>query len=174
MGDHSSRPLLVVDGDSFAHRAHHGLPKSIRRRGNRGAGAIVGFANFLLRLYETERPRAVLVAWDTLDVPTYRHRAFAGYQRASPGVACPPDAKPAPSRRVWNSVNQNWLKRCRARPVGLFNEFDRRVKTEIPDKLSHSTWYKKSVRSGSFGSLGMDPQRSHPLLSSIIKGGYER
>ena len=80
MGDHSSRPLLVVDGDSFAHRAYHGLPKSIRRRGNRGAGAIVGFANFLLRLYETERPRAVLVAWDTLDVPTYRHRAFAGYQ----------------------------------------------------------------------------------------------
>jgi DNA polymerase-1 len=22
----------------------------------------------------------VLVAWDTLDVPTYRHRAFANYQ----------------------------------------------------------------------------------------------
>jgi len=79
-GDHPIRPLLVVDGDSFAHRAYHGLPKSIRRSGNRGAGAIVGFANFLLRLYETERPRAVLVAWDTLDVPTYRHRAFASYQ----------------------------------------------------------------------------------------------
>ena len=25
-------------------------------------------------------PRAVLVGWDTLDVPTYRHRAFAAYQ----------------------------------------------------------------------------------------------
>src|SRR5271163_2719774 len=75
-----SRPLLVIDGDSFAHRAYHGLPKSIRRRGNRGGGAIVGFANFLLRLYENERPRAVLVGWDTIDVPTYRHRAFAGYQ----------------------------------------------------------------------------------------------
>jgi DNA polymerase-1 len=72
--------LLVIDGDSFAHRAYHGLPKSIRRRGNRGGGAIVGFANFLLRLYESERPRAVLVAWDTLDATTYRHRAFAGYQ----------------------------------------------------------------------------------------------
>jgi DNA polymerase-1 len=80
LGDHLSRPLLVIDGDSFAHRAYHGLPKSIRRRGNKGAGAIVGFANFLLRLYETERPRAVMVAWDTLDVPTYRHRAFASYQ----------------------------------------------------------------------------------------------
>jgi len=75
-----SRPLLVIDGDSFAHRAYHALPKSIRRRGNRGGGAIVGFANFLLRLYESERPRAVLVGWDTLDVPTYRHRAFAAYQ----------------------------------------------------------------------------------------------
>jgi DNA polymerase I len=74
------RPLLVIDGDSFAHRAYHGLPKSIRRRGTRGGGAIVGFTNFLLRLYESERPRAVLAGWDTLDVPTYRHRAFAAYQ----------------------------------------------------------------------------------------------
>jgi DNA polymerase I len=75
-----SRPLLVIDGDSFAHRAYHALPKSIRRRGDLGAGAIVGFANFLLRLYESERPRAVLAGWDTLDVPTYRHRAFPAYQ----------------------------------------------------------------------------------------------
>jgi DNA polymerase-1 len=59
-----SRPLLVIDGDSFAHRAYHGVPKSIRRRGNRGGGAIVGFANFLLRLYESERPRAVHIAQD--------------------------------------------------------------------------------------------------------------
>ena len=75
-----NRPLLVVDGDSFAHRSYHALPKSIRRRGNKGAGAIVGFANFLLRLYTEEHPRAVLVGWDTLDAPTYRHRALPGYQ----------------------------------------------------------------------------------------------
>ena len=74
------RPLLVVDGDSFAHRAYHGLPKTIRSRGDRPGGAILGFANFLLRLYESERPRAVVVGWDTLDQPTYRHEAFAPYQ----------------------------------------------------------------------------------------------
>jgi DNA polymerase-1 len=74
------RPLLVVDGDSFAHRSYHALPKTIRRRDGGGAGAIVGFANFLLRLWDEERPRAVLVGWDTLDAPTYRHRALAGYQ----------------------------------------------------------------------------------------------
>jgi exodeoxyribonuclease-3 len=27
-----SRPLLVIDGDSFAHRAYHALPKTIRRK----------------------------------------------------------------------------------------------------------------------------------------------
>jgi 5'-3' exonuclease len=73
-------PLLVIDGDSFAHRAYHGLPKTIARADGRPAGAILGFANFLVRLWESERPRAVLVAWDTLDMPTYRHTAFAGYQ----------------------------------------------------------------------------------------------
>lgn len=74
------RPLLVIDGDSFAHRAYHGLPKSIRRKGNRGGGAIVGFANFLIRLFENEHPRAVLVGWDTLGAPTYRQKLYPAYQ----------------------------------------------------------------------------------------------
>jgi DNA polymerase I len=75
-----SRPLLVIDGDSFAHRAFHGVPKLIRRCGGRGGGAIVGFANFLLRLFESEQPRAVLVGWDTLDSPNFRQKLFPAYQ----------------------------------------------------------------------------------------------
>ena len=66
--------MLVVDGDSFAHRAYHGLPKTIR------LNAVVGFTNMLVRLWEVERPDAVLVGWDTLTTPTYRHEAFAAYQ----------------------------------------------------------------------------------------------
>jgi DNA polymerase-1 len=73
-------PLLVIDGDNFAHRSYHALPKSIRRKCNRGGGAIVGFSNFLLNLYAGERPRAVLVGWDTLGVPTYRQELFPAYQ----------------------------------------------------------------------------------------------
>ncbi len=73
-------PLLVIDGDSFAHRSYHALPKSIMRRGDRPAGAILGFANMLLRLYREEQPRSVLVAWDTLEAPTYRHEEFPAYQ----------------------------------------------------------------------------------------------
>lgn len=74
------RPLLVIDGDSFAHRAYHALPKNISRKGDKPAGAILGFANMLLRLYRGEQPRAVLVAWDTLETPTYRHEALPSYQ----------------------------------------------------------------------------------------------
>lgn len=75
-----NRPLLIIDGDLFAHRSYHALPKTIMRAGSRPAGAILGFANFLLRIYAAEQPRAVLVAWDTLEVPTYRHKAFPAYQ----------------------------------------------------------------------------------------------
>ncbi|TML50132.1 MAG: 5'-3' exonuclease [Actinobacteria bacterium] len=76
-----SRPLLAVDGDSFAHRAYHALPKTAFRRSDGGPGnALEGFTNMLLRLWQGERPRAVVVAWDTLEVPTYRHTAFDGYQ----------------------------------------------------------------------------------------------
>lgn len=68
------RPLLVIDGDSLAHRAYHAMPKSIRLNG------VLGFANMLLRLWENEQPRAVLVGWDTYEIPTYRHKEFEPYQ----------------------------------------------------------------------------------------------
>jgi DNA polymerase-1 len=74
------KPLLVVDGDSFAHRAYHALPKTMRRANGRPGNAVVGFTNMLLRLWHDERPRTVLVGWDTLDAPTYRHEALPGYQ----------------------------------------------------------------------------------------------
>jgi DNA polymerase-1 len=69
-----------VDGDSLAHRAYHALPKSFRRAEGRPGNALLGFSNFIMRLWQSEQPRAVLVGWDTLDTPTYRHELFAGYQ----------------------------------------------------------------------------------------------
>jgi len=74
------RPLLLIDGDSCAHRPYHALPKSTLGRDGKPARAILGFANFLMRIYRSEQPRAVLVAWDTLEAPTYRHKMFPQYQ----------------------------------------------------------------------------------------------
>jgi DNA polymerase-1 len=56
------------------------LPKTIRRGDGKAAGAIMGFANFVLRLYADERPRAVIVGWDSLEARTKRHGMFPAYQ----------------------------------------------------------------------------------------------
>jgi DNA polymerase-1 len=73
-------PLLVVDGDSFAHRAYHGVPKSVQRAGGKGGNAILGFTNYLVRLIEAEKPRAVFVGWDKLSEPNWRAKELDGYQ----------------------------------------------------------------------------------------------
>ena len=75
-----SAPLLVVDGDSLAHRAFHALPSSIRDGAGRPANMIVGFGNMLVTVWESVQPRATVVGFDTLTSPTYRHEAFAAYQ----------------------------------------------------------------------------------------------
>jgi DNA polymerase-1 len=74
------KPLLIVDGDSFAHRYYHALPKSIRRKDGGAGNLLDGVGGLLIRLWQEERPRAALVAWDTLTVPTYRHNALPAYQ----------------------------------------------------------------------------------------------
>ena len=77
----SKGPVLAVDGDSLAHRAYHALPKSIRRATDKGpANMIVGFTNMLVRLWEIVEPRFVVVGFDSLDTPTYRHEALPVYQ----------------------------------------------------------------------------------------------
>jgi DNA polymerase-1 len=72
--------LLAVDGDNFAHRAYHGLPKTIKRAGGKPGGALVGFANALLRLWDDLHPEAVVACWDLLAVPNFRAELLPVYQ----------------------------------------------------------------------------------------------
>ena len=74
------RPLLAVDGDSVAHRAFHALPRSIAGSDGKPANMLLGFANMLLSVWEAEQPRAVVVAFDSIGEPTYRHQLLPGYQ----------------------------------------------------------------------------------------------
>ncbi len=73
-------PLLAIDGDSFAHRAFHGLPRSIRRAGGRPGNLLQGLVSMVARLWVAERPRAVIVGWDVVGAPTYRNALLPGYQ----------------------------------------------------------------------------------------------
>jgi DNA polymerase-1 len=74
------RPLLAIDGDSFAHRAFHALPRSIRRTDGRPGNLLTGLTSMVVRLWLAEQPRAVVIGWDVLDHPTYRNELLPGYQ----------------------------------------------------------------------------------------------
>ena len=77
----SRGPLLVIDGNLFAHRSYHALPKTILRRGRKQAGAIVGFANTLLLGCTAKKSLARCWLRRTRSsVPTYRHEEFSNYQ----------------------------------------------------------------------------------------------
>ena len=73
------RPLLVIDGDSLAHRAYHGS-RPLAGAGGRPINAMHGFAVMAMGLWRAEKPRAVLACWDTLTAPTYRHELWPSYQ----------------------------------------------------------------------------------------------
>jgi DNA polymerase-1 len=75
-----SRPLLAVDGDSLAHRAFHALPSSIKGRDGRQSNMLVGFANMLVSVWESEQPRTMFVGFDSIGHPTYRHELLPVYQ----------------------------------------------------------------------------------------------
>src|ERR687883_460369 len=78
--DVAEAPLLIVDGDNLAHRAYHSIPKTVKGAGGRPINAIVGWTNMVLYLWDTEQPRALFAAWDTLGVETYRHKLWPDYQ----------------------------------------------------------------------------------------------
>jgi DNA polymerase-1 len=84
----SRRPLMAIDGDSLSHRAYHALPRSILGADRKPANMLVGFANMVLSLWDTEAPRTIFVGWDSVGEPTYRHELLPGYQS---GRDFPPD-----------------------------------------------------------------------------------
>ena len=73
-------PLLLIDGDNLAHRAYHAIPRTVQGAGGRPVNAVLGWTTMLLALWDEQQPRAVFAAWDTLQVPTYRHHLWPSYQ----------------------------------------------------------------------------------------------
>ncbi len=72
------RPLLVVDGDSLAHRAFHAMPR-VTGTDDRPVGATLGFANMLLTVWDAYPSRAVVVALDSRELG-YRNELLPPYQ----------------------------------------------------------------------------------------------
>jgi DNA polymerase I len=70
--------LFLVDGNSLGYRAFYALPEELATSDGFPTGALLGFANMLMRLLGDYKPQGVLVAWD--ERPTHRLEKFPGYK----------------------------------------------------------------------------------------------
>ena len=78
------KKLYLLDGMALAYRAHFAFINS-RLKNAEGipTGAVLGFANTLMKLLEEEKPTHIAVAWDT-HAPTFRHDLDEDYKANRP------------------------------------------------------------------------------------------
>lgn len=80
----SNNKLIILDGNSLAHRAFYALPLLTNRKGV-FTNAAYGFTTMLLKILKAERPEYVVVAFDK--GKTFRHEqfeAYKGHRKATP------------------------------------------------------------------------------------------
>jgi len=77
--------LVLIDGHAILHRAYHAFPKSLTTRNGELVNAVYGFTRILLSVLNELGPKYVAVAFD-LPIPTFRHKAYVGYQVQRPAM----------------------------------------------------------------------------------------
>lgn len=80
----SQKPVLLVDGSSWLHRAFNALPPLTTGAGE-ATGAIFGVVNMLRRLVQDYQPDHIAVVFDAPG-PTFRHRYFPDYKANRPSL----------------------------------------------------------------------------------------
>jgi len=72
------KKLILIDGNSLANRAFYALPLLSNKKGL-FTNAVYGIAMLLFKIYETERPDSMLVAFDA-GKETFRHQEYEEYK----------------------------------------------------------------------------------------------
>ncbi|MDP2704571.1 MAG: DNA polymerase [bacterium] len=76
------KTLLLIDANSFIHRAYHALPPLKSPKGE-PTGALLGLTNTLMKLLEDKKPDYVAAAFDRPE-PTFRKEKFEEYKAHRP------------------------------------------------------------------------------------------
>ena len=63
--------LMILDGNSIINRAYYGV-RMLNAPDGTPTNGVYGFLSIFRKLFETEKPDAVCVAFD-LKAPTFRH-----------------------------------------------------------------------------------------------------
>ena len=76
------KKFLIIDGSSIFYRAFYGMP-SLTAPGGKSVGAVVGFANIILKNFREQSPDLVAIAFDTAR-KTFRNEIFSDYKATRP------------------------------------------------------------------------------------------
>jgi 5'-3' exonuclease len=74
------RTIHLIDASPFVFRAYFSLPTSMVDSSGRPSNAVHGYAGFLLRYLETERPTHVAVAFDESLNTSFRNDSYPAYK----------------------------------------------------------------------------------------------
>jgi DNA polymerase-1 len=77
--------LVLIDGNAILHRAFHALPPLTTKTGE-PINAVYGLVSMLLKTVQDLKPTHLAVCFDEKE-PTFRHKAFSGYQAQRPHMA---------------------------------------------------------------------------------------
>ncbi|HEX8917043.1 MAG TPA: 5'-3' exonuclease [Chloroflexota bacterium] len=72
--------ILLLDAYNLLYRSFVTLPVAITDQSGRPINAVYGMISATLRLQSDVQPDRILAAFDTPEVPTFRHELYAGYQ----------------------------------------------------------------------------------------------
>lgn len=76
--------LFLIDGHALAYRSYFAfINANLRNSKGLPTGSLLGFANAVVKLLETENPTHIAVAWDT-HAPTFRHEMDENYKANRP------------------------------------------------------------------------------------------
>lgn len=76
--------LMVIDGNSLAHRAFHAIPLLTTSKGEI-TNAVFGFTNMLMRILDERKPDMVAVCFDKGKI-TFRHEQYGDYKAHRKGT----------------------------------------------------------------------------------------
>ena len=103
------KKFLIVDGNSIFYRAFYAMPE-LTAPGGEPTGAVVGFANILLKIFREREPDLVVVAFDKAK-KTFRNEIFSEYKANRPK---PPDELTAQRPILYEFIDVIGIKTCAA------------------------------------------------------------
>ncbi|MEK7076935.1 MAG: DNA polymerase, partial [Patescibacteria group bacterium] len=100
------KTLLLIDANSFIHRAYHALPPLTNKDG-KPTGALYGLTNTLLKLIKEKKPDYVAACFDRPE-PTFREKKFKEYKAQRP---------PAPDELISQIIEARTLMKTLGIPI---------------------------------------------------------